>query len=119
MGISGRQDRKGRNPRGRAEPGGEGGAGNPGEGTLSRAVHLCFAYLWRISPFDAALYLPPLGRNSLGPDACGHQVGAARRFAGERRTLADARSRLAAYSDAARSAVTEFAADTGGATAIE
>src|SRR3954468_18207924 len=111
MGISWRQDRDRRTARGRVDPRTPGGAGNRGEGSLSRAVHLCFAYLWRVSPFDAALYLPPLGRNSLGPDSCGHQMGAARRFAGKRRALADARSRLAAYSHVARSAVTEFAAD--------
>src|ERR1700761_8999376 len=119
MGISGRQGRSVRNARSGADPRVEGRAGHHGEGALSRAVHLCFAYLWRISPFDAALCLPALGRKSPKSDACCAEVAAAAGSAHPRGHLSHARRRLAAYSHVARSAVKGFATDGNGTTAIE
>jgi len=66
---------------------------------LSRAVHLCFAYLWRVSPFDAALCLPPVGRHTGTQTPCGPEMGQAQRH----EKLSNARGRFAAHSLAARS----------------
>src|SRR6201996_9162126 len=117
MGISRRQDRAGRNAGGHADPRAEGRTRHHGESSLSRAIHLCFAYIRRISPFDAALSLPPLGRHAPAPRAHGAEMGEAEGFA--RGGVSDARGRLASYSHAARSLVKNLASNESGATAIE
>src|SRR5476649_1860137 len=115
MGISGRQDRGGRSPRTGVDPRAGGRTRHRGKGSLSRAIHLCFAYLQRVSPFDAALCLPPLGRRAATTPSRGVEMGPAERHEG----LSHARGRLAAYSHAARSFVKNLACDACGATAIE
>src|SRR3569623_1946341 len=115
MGISWGQGRDGRKPRSCVDPRAQRGAGDHGEGGLPRAVHLCFAYLRRISPFDAALHLPPLGRHAERQASRRAEMGPPARH--ER--LSHARGRLAAYSHAARSLVKEMAANQLGATSIE
>src|SRR5690242_5392537 len=115
MGISWRQDRGTRAARRRVDPRAQGRARDRGEGSLSRAVHLCFAYLWRISPFDAALCLPPLGGNPAAAPSRGAEMGTSQGHEG----LSHARGRRAAHTHAARPAMKNFTRDTRGATAIE
>src|SRR5258706_11753389 len=115
MGISWRQGRGKRTARRRVDPRASGGTRHCRERSLSRAVHLCFAYLQRISPFDAALCLPPLGRDPAAAASSGAQMDPSERHEG----LSHARGRLAAYSHAARSLMKNFACDKNGSTAIE
>jgi len=56
-----------------------------------------------------------MGGDAAGVGAFGAEMGASARFDG----LRNAAGRSAAYTDAARSALTTFARDTRGATAIE
>src|ERR1700744_4350780 len=119
MGISRRQGRNRRTARGCAHPRTGGGTGHNREGALSRAIHLCFAYLRRISPFDAALCMPPLGRRAATAPSCGTEMGETPRSYGRHPRLSDARSRLATHSHAARSFVKTFWGCQGGTTAIE
>src|SRR5438105_1486501 len=115
MGISGWQDRGRRNTGRNAHPRTARGAFHRGARSLLGAFHLRIARLSRFSSVDAALCMPPLGRHTTAAGAFGHQVGTPQGHG----PVSHAGGRLAAYTDAARSAVKAFARDVSGATAIE
>src|SRR5882757_10950842 len=115
MGISRRQDRDGRNSRGRADPRTGGRAGYRGQASLPGAVHLRVPRLWRFSSLDAAFCLPPLGRRGQAPASCGPQMGKTQGLG----AISHACGGLAAHPHAARSAMKNFVRNISGATAIE